>query len=248
MEAQNEPNERLAEKALPAPLRMAIEAVFTGGLENVALVGGTALSGYYACHRRSDDMDLFTRDSLAQEMTVRRVKQLPRLSISDERRSAGYYYALAISDGHEFTISVVLDSNLFRVGKVVKTPKGVGVAALKTLRMMKAATLVSRCSEKDLYDLEWLTRRFGNLTPSEWVTLGREIDTGVTPETILISLASSEPKLAACGFAESFGVPAKEVLKRIKVFRGSLATLFQAYLEKAPVDKDLGRLIRKLKH
>jgi hypothetical protein len=77
MAVENEPDERIAKKALPAPLRSAIEAVFAGGLENVALVGGTALSGYYAGHRRSDDMDLFTKDSIAQELAVRRVKELP---------------------------------------------------------------------------------------------------------------------------------------------------------------------------
>jgi hypothetical protein len=144
-------------------------------------------------------------------------------------------------------VSVVLDPNLFRVGTVRTTRKGVGVIALETLRMMKAATLVSRCSEKDLYDLEWLTSRFGNVTAEEWVALGQRIDGGVNPESLLISLAGAKPKVAACGFAESFGVSAEAVLKRIEDFRASLIETFQAYLEKAPVDKGISRLIKKLK-
>ena len=248
MEVENQPDESLAEKALAPPLRHAIEAVFSGGLEKVTLVGGTALSGYYACHRRSDDLDLFTKDSLAQEMAVRRVKALPETVILEERRSAEYYNALAVSGGHKFTISVVLDSNLFRVGTVHITPKGVGVVSLETLRMMKAATLVSRCSEKDLYDLEWLTNRFGNLTVEKWVALGQEIDGGVNAESILTSLAIANPRLPACGFAESFGVSAGEVLKRIEDFHLSLIKLFQTYLENASPSRDLSRLIKKLKH
>ena len=248
MAVENEPDERLTKKALPAPLRAAIEAVFSGGLEGVALVGGTALSGYYACHRRSDDMDLFTKDSIAHDMAVRRVKELPRTSISEERRSPTYYHALAESGGHTFTIDVVLDPNLFRVGTVHITPKRVGVISLQTLRMMKTATLVSRCSEKDLYDLVWLSKRFGNVTVEEWVTLGHQIDGGVTPESILLSLAGVTPRIAACGFAQSFGVPSEEVLKLIMEFRSSLIKTFQAHLEKAPIDREISQLIKKLKH
>jgi len=247
MEIKNEPDELLAAKALPRALKSAIEAVFAGGLPNVVLVGGTALSGYYACHRRSDDMDLFTADAVSHDMAVRAVKGLPGIQLSDEQRSPAYYHAVAKSGEHRFTVSVVQDPNLFKVGKILTTPRGVNVIALETVWMMKAATLVSRCSEKDLFDLHWLTGRFGSPDVGEWVALGQKIDTGVNPEAILISLAGAQPRLEGCGFAEPFGVSAEDVLEQVRVFRKALIQVFQAHLEKAPVSAEIGRLIRKLK-
>ena len=43
------------------------------------LVGGTALAGYYAGHRRSDDLDLFVRDEAACRAAVLAVKSLVTL-------------------------------------------------------------------------------------------------------------------------------------------------------------------------
>ncbi len=76
MGLEQKPQSRLAADVLPAPLHRALRHVFAQGLSGSMLVGGTALAGYYAGHRRSDDLDLFTKDDLSQAAAVLAVKSL----------------------------------------------------------------------------------------------------------------------------------------------------------------------------
>ena len=160
------PDSRLAAKTLPRPLYRALQHVFHQGVTDCMLVGGTALAGYYAGHRRSDDLDLFTRDAEAQRAMTLAVGALADLgaTLDAKQSSAQFHSVLCSLDNHRFTARVVLDSNLFRVGHATQADDGVWVADLETLLRQKAATLVSRCSEKDLYDLRWLFGRFSHLT------------------------------------------------------------------------------------
>src|SRR5690606_15459509 len=155
----------------PKPLWEAIEFVFGQSLSGSALAGGTCLAGFYAGHRRSDDMDLFVRDQLSFKATVLAVKELTKknYNILDEMQSQQYYHALLKHHKHSFTVDVVLDENLFRVGQFIELKNHIVVASLETLLKMKAATLVSRCSEKDLFDLCWLFDKFPQMTISEFI-------------------------------------------------------------------------------
>ena len=67
--------------------------------------------------------------------------------------SAQYFKARCLLQGHRFTVDVVLDANLHAAGESRVADDGVAVAGVGTLLRQKAATLVSRCGEKDLYDL-----------------------------------------------------------------------------------------------
>ena len=60
METVRQPDSSLAAQILPPPLYRALTHLSAQDLNGVMLVGGTALAGYYAGHRRSDDLDLFT--------------------------------------------------------------------------------------------------------------------------------------------------------------------------------------------
>ena len=82
------------------------------------------------------------------------------------------------------------------------------VAGLSGLLAMKAATLVSRCSEKDLYDLIWLCHAFPDRELPDLVELARTVDGGVTGETLMYSIGSTSLEREACGFAVDFGVSA----------------------------------------
>ena len=59
---------------LPFPLLQALRHVFAQGLNDCVLVGGTALAGFYAGHRRSDDLDLFTGSATAFTQAVLAVR------------------------------------------------------------------------------------------------------------------------------------------------------------------------------
>ncbi len=109
------PESGLAAGVLPPPLYRALTHVFAQGIEGAMLVGGTALAGYYAGHRRSDDLDLFTEDTPAQKAVVLSVKSLGELgcSFAAERSSAHFYHTTCRLDGHDFTAQVVLDSKTY---------------------------------------------------------------------------------------------------------------------------------------
>ena len=70
MAFRTKPSLELAKKGLPAPLYQCLEYFFQQDIPSLILVGGTALSGFYAGHRRSDDLDLFTKNADSQKATV----------------------------------------------------------------------------------------------------------------------------------------------------------------------------------
>src|SRR3989339_1159256 len=99
------PKSRLAAEVLPPPLHRALTHVFAQGIDGTMLVGGTALAGYYAGHRRSDDLELLTGHPLAQRATVLSVKSLAQIgcSLAHERGSAPFHHATRRLDGHDLT-------------------------------------------------------------------------------------------------------------------------------------------------
>lgn len=214
-----EPDVGLAERFLPPPLHRALTHLFAQGIEGCMLVGGTALAGYYAGHRRSDDLDLFTRDPTAQRVVVLALGALDELGArrTVDLATAQFNASSCSLDSHDFTIQVVLDPHLFEVGTARKAGDGVAVAELPTLLAQKTATLVSRCSEKDLYDLRWLLPRFEDLDLAAVLEMGRGVDGGVAAESVLISLAGAQLSEAACGFSSSPPAAVLEQILELKV-------------------------------
>jgi len=240
------PASSLAARTLPAPLYRALEHIFADKLGGTMLVGGTALAGYYAGHRRSDDLDLFTDGPLAHKTTVQSVKSLRTLgaSLADERSSGLFHHATCRLDGHDFTAQVVLDTNLFTIGTGIEADDGVMVASPETLLKMKAATLVSRASEKDLYDLAWFFEQDDRLDVPTLIALGREVDAGVNGEAILISLVGTTMRKSACGFSR-IQTP-EEVLAKVVRVQKSLIKLTERYLRKQQAPP-IAQLIHKLR-
>ena len=240
------PESSLAADVLPPPLYRALVYVFAQGIDGAMLVGGTALAGYYASHRRSDDLDLFTESTLAQKAAVLSVKSLGELgsSLAGERSSARFYHATCAFDGHDFTAQVVLDANLFTVGTGIEANDGVMVATAETLLKMKAATLVSRASEKDLYDLAWFFEQEKQLDVTTLIALGKEVDGGMNAEAVLISLVGTQMRESACGFSVTQGPT--EVLAVVTRVQEGLIEGVKSHLRKQPAPP-IAALIRKLR-
>ncbi len=243
-----EPNFKLAEKALPTPLRAAIEHLFAQNIQGCALVGGTAIAGFYAAHRRSDDMDLFTQDSGAQTAAVRAALSLKDIGATLDilQNTPNYFKSYATLDGHAFTIDVVLDANLFRVGKMVTLTNKVVVADLTTLLKMKSATLVSRCSEKDVFDLIWLLKQLPDATLADVMDWALEIDAGAIPDSLYNVVAGTILRSEACDFSLDPNVTATEIFKTIRKFQKELAQAFEDTINQKPLPP-LGKLFRALK-
>lgn len=252
MQGTQEPQTELAARALPAPLYRALRHIFAQRIKNCALVGGTALAGYYAGHRRSDDLDLFAQDATAHRAAALAAKSLVSIgatcleTTSDTRQYARTVWEL---NRHRFTVDIVLDANLFQVGRMVKLKDGVIVADLETLLKTKASTLVSRASEKDLYDLIWLFGAFPDLDFEKLIDLGRQIDSGLTGESILISISGTTLSEEACEFAiGKKGIhprSGREIYNQVLKFRRELVRGVAAYLRKEPLPP-LGELVRSL--
>ena len=117
------------------------------------------------------------------------------------------------------------------------------MAGPETLLKMKAATLVSRASEKDLYDLAWFFQRDERLDVPTLMALGKEVDGGMNEEAVLISLVGTQMRKSACGFSRSQS-PA-EVLAEVTRVREGLIRGIESHLRNQP-PPPIAALIRKL--
>lgn len=248
MESPKKPQLELAQRILPEPLYHCLTHIFAQKISGCALVGGTALSGFYAGHRRSDDIDLFTKDDTSQRATVLAIKSLTTLGVQfpDEFQTHQYYRATCRFREHSFTIDSVIDANLFKVGQFESIENGILIATIETLLMIKAATLVSRCSEKDLYDLMWLFEHIPGLNFEKLIDLGRKIDRGVNGEAVLLSISGTQLSEEACDFALSPHIDKKEVHQNLIQFQKELIQNLVLFLKQQPA-LPLKELVKKIK-
>lgn len=219
----------------PAAIRTALRHVVSQTGEGLWLVGGSALAGFYANHRRSDDLDLFALDLVAFQSAQRAARSLNNVGaeLVRERASPTYYHADILFQHHSFTLDIVLDENLKRVGRAIQTASGVWVADLKTLFAMKAACLVSRCSEKDLFDLDWIFQKVGLIDVESFVKAGVEIDGGLTVETLLFSLKDTNLRKEACHFLlPQSPLSVDQAYQRIKQLQQGLIQSLRDYEKK----------------
>lgn len=202
MGTREQPSLALAEKVLPAPLLKALRQLFARRLSGCMLVGGTALAGFYAGHRRSDDLDLFTEGGASQTAAVLAVRALEGIGSRVEVRqdSDVYFRARCALEGHDFTVDVSAAPSAFRAGGTVMLEGGLVVADFELLLALKAAALLSRCSEKDLYDLLWILGRRPKMTLAEVLASAAAFDAGADAEGMLISLTGTQLDKESCGF------------------------------------------------
>ncbi|MDO8757087.1 MAG: nucleotidyl transferase AbiEii/AbiGii toxin family protein [Elusimicrobiota bacterium] len=248
MEPRIEPRADLASKVLPGPLYDALRHVFGRIPDGCMLVGGTALAGFYFGHRRSDDMDLFTRDPLVQEISIRAVASLRDLGaeLQAVTHSPSYYRATVRWQDHSFTADVVCDPALFKEGRSVRLPDGIVVAEIETLLMTKAATLVSRCGEKDLYDLIFILGRLQDLTLERLLEMGHKIDGGMSAENVLLSVLGTQLQMQSCDFAIGPPLSRRAVYGKILAFQKGLIKDLRALAKKQPLPP-FGALIKKIR-
>ena len=142
-----QPFNKISSKVTPKVLHEVLKHIFFQIKEGLWLIGGTALAGFYAEHRRSDDLDLFAADLFTQEASIRAIRSLKNkgAQFSGERHTPTYYHADVMFMNHSFTIDNVLDENLHKIGSAYTVSDGILVANLALLFATKIACLVSRC-------------------------------------------------------------------------------------------------------
>ncbi|MCP4681212.1 MAG: nucleotidyl transferase AbiEii/AbiGii toxin family protein [Desulfobacterales bacterium] len=248
MDASQKPNLSLAKKSLPTALFTAIKHIFSQNVKDCILVGGTALSGFYAAHRRSDDIDLFVKSAEAFKAVVLAVNSLKNTGVNIKKiiHSSQYFKAVCSTKKHSFTVDIVLDENIFSVGNFHLCRGNIAVVDLKTLLMMKSAALLSRCSEKDLYDLIWLFQNLEGFSITDLIENGKKIDTGLNPETMLYSISSSTLSKESCNFSLDSEIDTKQVYKMICKFKDRLVSELENYLSNN-TSSDLKAVVDKIK-
>lgn len=245
MDARTKPNIAIARKTLPPQLFKVLAYLIDQDLQDCALVGGTALSGFYTSHRRSDDIDLFTENRISQDTAILVARSLVDHSVlfNNEKKSPFYYHANCSSGGHHFTLDIVLDKNLFKVGEFHLVEGKLKIASLETILRMKSAALVSRSGEKDLYDLIQLFNIFSNLNIATFIELGQSIASGVNAESMLASVGGAILRQEACDFSLEKKITKEIVYKKIKSFQKQMIVLLQNFLKKQKTPP-LGELMR----
>lgn len=211
------PLPRIDPSVTTASQREALRTIFQGFNSGVWLVGGTALAGYYAQHRVSYDLDLFVVTERHHQATILAVKSLAGKGweLANILHTPNFFHVEVSAPDGSFTIDVVIDEHLHTIGQAQKTEDGVMVASLATLVAMKCACLISRCSEKDLYDLWWCLK-INPLSMEEMILRGAQVDGGLNCEALLISVGGSTLRREACSFViPGSGVTADHVFETI---------------------------------
>lgn len=245
-----EPKPEISNRSSPLALGEALEHIFHDMGGGLWLAGGTALAGFYAEHRRSDDLDLFATDLTTFKSATLAIHALKErgASFSNERRTPNYFHAELDYENHTFTTDVVLDENLHRVGKAFRVKHGIWVADLPTLFASKAACLISRCSEKDLFDLDWIFSKMGRISVDEIIKRGSLIDGGITVETLLISLRGAILRQEACHFLlPASSLTPEKAYRKIGDLRQRLIQSLMEYEKKLPLDEDVKILSEAMK-
>lgn len=226
----------ISEKAIPPAIRSALKILFSQIDKGVLLVGGTALAGFYAEHRRSDDIDLFCVDQKSHRIAILAAKHLQTKNalFSNERTTPNFYHADCAYQDHKFTLDIVLDANMGEVGSSTIANNNIAVADLKTLFAMKVACLISRVSEKDIFDIDWFLKQEGEIDIGKWIEVGLLMDGGMSAESLLIGLQGAILREEACHFLlkDSKSTP-KKVHEQIENLRKKLIKATLDYEKKS---------------
>ena len=244
------PKDRMDEGCLPLAVRAALKHVFVNAAEGLWLVGGSALAGFYAGHRCSDDLDMFAAGSESYKAAVLAVKSLKNREavFLSESGSSFYYHAEIDFFESRFAVDVVVDERLPQIGRAMRTGEGIWVADLPTLFKMKAAALLSRCAEKDLFDLDWFFSQHHELDARLLIEAGSEIDAGLNAQTLLISLQGAALRKEACHFLLPHSpLTVDEAFRKIKRLRGRLVDAILEYERGLPSTEEVAALAQAFK-
>jgi len=234
-----------SKKALPLALRDTLHFLLPDGFEGVMLVGGTTLAGFYAEHRRSDDLDFFAKNRECFGRFFQSIQQLKKKGIEfeGEFHTPSYFRTTAHYKKHAFTIDLVLDENLFSFESGILTHSGIRVTSLEGLLAMKMACLVSRCSEKDLFDLDWLLNHKKTFDLKELIGAGQKVDAGLNVESLLISLQGALLRKEACHFLFSpSALNITKAFRKITLLRNQLIQALLDFEKKSPVSAEIKAL------
>ena len=158
-------------------------------LPGVFLTGGTALALVHLGHRRSVDLDLFTRDAPSFEHLVRLFLGLvEREGLAAVAGQAGPgFRRFVVSDGSEqVPVDLAVDSAP-PVGKPLVLDDGLAVDSIEDIAANKLCAILGRAEVRDYVDLYFLARR--GLDPLALLPAAQRKDGGLDAATLAFVLS-----------------------------------------------------------
>jgi predicted nucleotidyltransferase component of viral defense system len=174
---------------LLSPLQRRILDVVSAQLPGMFLSGGTALGAFYLGHRRSADLDFFTREGADYDA---RVRQFVRLAEGAGFRvvagSAGPgFRRFVLSDTDETVpVDLVLDTTE-RISPPTVTPDGLVVDSLDDITANKLGAILGRAEVRDYVDLFFIAK--AGKDPLAFVAAARRKDGGVDAAALAFILS-----------------------------------------------------------
>lgn len=138
----------------PGQLRI-LEAIGQSDLASrFYLTGGTALAGFFLHHRRSLDLDLFSRDAFDPKQVVRLLNQVAEGALVPRRVQDRYEFTVPIA-GERLRVEFVHYA-FDRVDPTGPRHAGVQVDSLRDIAANKLSSIIERSEAKDFVDLYFL--------------------------------------------------------------------------------------------
>ena len=175
--------------SLLSPLQRRILDAVSAQLRGLFLSGGTALSAYYLGHRRSADLDLFTRESENYDGYVRQLlRLLEGAGLPAAAGAAGPgFRRFIVSDGQETVpVDVVLDTAEAIAAPTI-TPEGLVVDSIEDIAANKLCAILGRAEVRDYVDLYFLAK--AGKEPLAFLPAARRKDAGLEPATLAFVLS-----------------------------------------------------------
>ena len=206
---------------LLSPLQRRILDAVSAQLPGVFLSGGTALGAFYLGHRRSADLDLFTREGADYDA---RVRQFVRLadgegwSVVSGAAGPGFRRFVVSDAGETVPVDLVLDT-AERIAPPTITPEGLAVDSLDDIAANKLGAILGRAEVRDYVDLFFLAR--AGKDPLASLPAARRKDGGLDPAVLAFVLSEVKVRSAPEGLEKP--VSAAELQAFIDDLRQRLA-------------------------
>ena len=145
---------------LLTPLQQRILRLVSGRIPGLFLTGGTALGSFYLGHRRSVDIDLFTRDAGAFNSSVRAFLALLQdagLTATAGQAGPGFRRFLVSDGADQVPVDVATDTAPALAPPVVRED-GLLVDSLDDIAANKLTAILGRAEVRDYVDLYFLER------------------------------------------------------------------------------------------
>ena len=206
---------------LLSPLQGRILDAVVAQLSGMFLSGGTALGAFYLGHRRSADLDLFTREGAEYDAHVRQfVRLVEGQGWGVVAGAAGPGFRRFVVSGADETVPVdLVHDTAERIAPPTITPQGLVVDSLDDLAANKLGAILGRAEVRDYVDLYFLAK--AGKDPLAALPAARRKDGGLDPAVLAFVLSEVRVRRAPEGLERP--VSAAELQAFIDDLRHSLA-------------------------